>query len=358
MTRTAIVTGGTAGVGRAVVDALIARGCRVGVLARGEERLEELQRVFGRRRLLGVSCDVADAGAVSQAAREIREEFGPPAIWVNAAMLTAYSPFREMPPAEFDAIVGATFLGQVNGTRAALEVMTRGSIVNVGSGLSYRAVPMQSAYVAAKHAINGFTQSLRSELMREGVPIALSLVQLPAINTPQFGWARNRMGREPQPVPPAYQPEVAARAVLRAIDGGHREILVGAPVLKLMLGELVAPWLLDRQFARQGVEMQRSDRPEDEPGGNLDAPVPMPSRARGDFGEGAREGGLILDADRVRAALTLGVPALAFAAGLLSARATRSPPSDRARRPLPAGPRRAADRPMAALPPPPPPIRG
>ena len=354
MTRTAIVTGGTAGVGRAVVDALIERGCRVGVLARGEERLEELQRIFGRHRLLGVSCDVADAGAVIHAAREIRDEFGPPTIWVNAAMLTAYSPFRKMPAAEFDAIVGATFLGQVNGTRAALEVMTRGNVVNVGSGLSYRAVPMQSAYVAAKHAINGFTQSLRSELIREGAPIALSLVQLPAINTPQFGWARNRMEREPQPVPPTYQPEVAARAVLRAIDEGSREIFVGAPVLKLVLGEAAAPWLLDRQLARDGVDMQRSDRPESAPSGNLDAPVPMRSRARGDFGADAREGGLILDADRVRAALVLGVPALAFAAGLLAARATRSRPSEPARRRLPAGPRRGADRPVAALPPPPP----
>ena len=322
MARAAIVAGGTAGVGRAVVDLLIGRGYRVAVLARGEDRLEELQRRFGRDRLLGISCDVADAGAVSHAAREARDEFGPPAVWVNSVMLTSYSRFVEMPPREFDAIVGATFLGTVNGTRAALEVMERGNVVNIGSGLSYRAIPMQSAYVAAKHAINGFTGALRSELIREGRPIALSLVQLPAINTPQFDWSRNRLADKPQPAPPIYQPEVAARAVMQAIDDDSREIFVGKSVLQLVFGDMLAPALLDRFLARRGVEAQQSDRPDPNREGNVDHPVPMRSRSHGTHDAQARGSGLILDADRTRAMAFLGVPLAIFAAGVL-ARGTR-----------------------------------
>ena len=319
----AVVTGGTAGVGRAVVDALIARGHRVGVLARGEDRLEELQRRFGRDRLLGVSCDVGDAGAVTRAAHEIADEFGAPSVWVNAAMLTSYSLFRDMPPEEFDAIVRATFLGQVNGCRAALGVMPRGSLVNVSSGLGYAAVPIQSAYVASKHALNGFTQALHAELIHERHPVALSLVQLPAVNTPQFSWARNRMRAMPQPVPPIFQPEVAACAVTRAIDTGAREIFVGGSTLKLVLGNAAVPWLVDRQGARKGVGMQRSARPKTQggEGGNLDAPVPMSSRARGAFDDRAQDRALILDADRARAAVFLGVPLAIFGAGLLAGRA-------------------------------------
>ena len=318
MSRIAVVTGGTAGVGRAVVDHLIARGYRVGALARGEERLEELQAIHGRDRLLGISCDVGDAGAVMQAAREVRDEFGPPTVWVNDAMLTSFSSFRQMPPEEFEAVVRTTFIGQVNGTRAALEVMERGNIVNISSALSYRAIPMQSAYVASKHAVNGFTQAVRSELMHEGVPIALSLVQLPAVNTPQFDWARNRLEGHPQPAPPIYQPEVAARAVLKAIDEGSREVFVGAPVLKLVFANFMAPWLLDRKFARDGAKMQQIDRPDPNRGGNIGAPVPMPSRAHGSFDGRARSSGLIVDADRTRMAAFLGVPLAAFAAGLLA----------------------------------------
>ena len=317
MGRVAVVTGGTAGVGRAVVDQLIARGYRVGALARGEDRLEELQTIHGRDRVLGISCDVGDAGAVSQAAREVHDEFGPPTVWVNDAMLTSYSPFRQMPSEEFEAIVRATFLGQVNGTRAALAVMERGHIVNIGSALSYRGLPMQSAYVAAKHAINGFTQSLRSELMREGVPITLSLVQLPAVNTPQFDWARNRLPEHPQPAPPVYQPEVAAGAVMKAIDRGNREIFVGVSTMQLVLGNFVMPWFLDRKLARRGAQMQQIDRPDPHRGGNIAAPVPMRSSAHGSFDDRARTSGLVLDADRTRLAAFLGVPLATFAAGML-----------------------------------------
>ena len=322
---TAVVTGGTAGVGRAVVDALIGRGWRVGVLARGEDRLEELQRRFGRDRLLGVSCDVADAGAVRRAAREIAAEFGAPTVWVNAAMLTSYSLFRDMPPEEFETIMRATFLGQVNGDRAALEVMERGNIVNVSSGLGYASLPMQSAYVASKHAINGFTQALRAELMHERVPITLGMVQLPGINTPQFSWARNRMGKMPQPAPPVYQPEVAARAVMRAIDRDAREIFVSASTMKMVLGDFALPWLADRIGARKGVGMQRSSRPKTQgaEGGNIDAPVPMPSRAHGAYDGRARDHALIYDADVARALGFVGLPLAIFGVGLAVGRATR-----------------------------------
>ena len=239
-------------------------------------------------------------------------------------MLTSYSLFRDMPPEEFETVVRATFLGQVNGDRAALEVMDRGNIVNVSSGLGYAAVPMQSAYVAAKHAINGFTQSLRAELLHERRPIAISLVQLPAINTPQFGWARNRMENMPQPAPPIFQPEVAARGVLRAIDEDAREIFVGASTLKMVLGEYAVPWLVDRIAARKGIEAQRSDRPKTQggQGGNLDAPVPMPSRAHGAFDGRAREHALIYDADVARALGFFGVPLAIFGAGMLAGRMT------------------------------------
>ena len=320
---TAVVAGGSAGVGRAVVDMLLARGHRVAVIARGEDRLDELQDRFGRDRLMGISCDAADAAGMSQAAREVRDAFGPVTIWVNSVMLTSYSPFREVPAEEFDAIVGATFLGTVNGTRAALEVMERGAIVNVGSGLSYRAVPMQSAYVAAKHAINGFTSALRSELIREGRPVTLSLVQLPAINTPQFDWSRNRLPEKPQPAPPIFQPEVAARAILRAADRGEREVFVGGSVLQLVFGDMAAPALLDRFLARNGVEAQQSGRPPVNRVGNVDRPVAMASRAHGSHDEDARSSALVVDGDRARAAAFIGVPLVTFALGALIAGARR-----------------------------------
>lgn len=320
---TAIVAGGSAGVGRAVVERLIGRGYRVGVLARGEDRLREMEREFGRTHLRGVVADVADHGAVDAAADEIVEAFGAPTVWVNSAMLTAFSPFSKMPAREFDAIVAATFTGQVNGTRTALRVMDgarEGSIVCIGSGLSYRAVPMQSAYVAAKHAINGFAQSLRSELIAEKSPISLSLVQLPAINTPQFDWARNRLEDHPQPAPPIYQPDVAARAVMKAIDGGNREILVGGSVLQLVFGDMVAPWVLDRMLARDGADMQQTggaDHPDLGP--NTFRPAARHSSAKGTFGDRAKESGIIVDSDVARGMAFLGLPLVTMAAGALGA---------------------------------------
>lgn len=315
----AVVAGGTAGVGRAVVDELVAHGYRVAVMARGQDRLDQLVETLGADRVSGWQCDVADAEAMMELAARIRDDVGRPTVWINAAMLTSFSPFDKVTPEEFDRITAGTYLGQVNGTRAALSVMETGRIVNVGSGLGYRPVPYQAAYVGAKHAINGFTGSLRSELIRQNRPITLSLVQLPAINTPQFDWARNRLEEMPQPAPPIFQPEVAARAVMRAVETGKREYMVGSSVLKLVFGDMILPNWLDRKMSKAGADMQKSGR--DEPGDrpdNLFEPVQdYPSAAHGSFDERAEASGLIVDADLFRKLLFFGVPALTFVLGLL-----------------------------------------
>ena len=316
-TSTAVVIGGSAGVGRAVVDRLVGRGYRVGVLARGEDRLRQMEDELGREWVRGVPCDAADAEAVERAADEVVAAFGAPTVWVNCAMLTIYSPFREMSPAEFEQVMGATFFGQVNGVRAALRVMPEGRVVCIGSALSYRSIPLQSAYCAAKHAINGFVEAVRSELMHDDVPVTLSLVQLPAINTPQFDWAANRMPDHPQPAPPIYQPEVAARAVLKAIDGGNREIMVGAPSAEMILGDFLAPGLLDRILSRKGYEAQAAKDGEAHPvrGPNLFGPADYPSTAHGSFGDRATSRGIAIDGDVARFVAAAAPVLLAGAAG-------------------------------------------
>ena len=324
-TGTAIVIGGSAGIGRAVVERLIGRGYRVGVMARGEDRLRQMEEEFGTDWVKGVSCDAAVDAEVQRATDEIVAAFGAPTVWVNSAMLTAYSPFRQMPAEEFDAIVGATFTGQVNGARAALRVMKEGSLVCIGSGLSYRAIPLQSAYCAAKHAINGFVESLRSELLHDGTPIALSLVQLPAVNTPQFDWAKNRLDAHPQPAPPIYQPDVAAKAVMKAIDGGNREVLVGAPSLQLVFGDMLAPGLMDRFLARKGYDMMKNDDRQQHPsrGPNTFEPADYPSTPYGSFGDRAHDRGIAVDGDFARTVAFAAPVILAVAAGAVGMRMAR-----------------------------------
>lgn len=307
--------------GRAVVARLIEDGYKVGVLARGTARLDELQASYGDR-VLALPCDVSDARAVAHAGAAIEEGLGPISVWVNAAMLTSFSPFPKMEPGEFERIVDTTLIGVVNGTRTALSLMgerNRGRIVNVGSGLAYRSVPYQSAYCASKHAINGFTASIRSELIREGSAITVSLVQLPALNTPQFDWARNRLERKPQPAPPIFQPDVAARAVMRAVREGKREYFVGKSVLQLVFGTMVLPDWLDHKLASSGAEMQKSDA--DEPGGrpdNLHTPVEgVSAEPEGRFGARAMDSAWIVDADRARIAAFSAVPVLALCVGLI-----------------------------------------
>lgn len=322
----AVVAGGSAGIGRATARRLADRGHAVAVLARGQERLDETVADLERRGVeaLGIACDVADGAAVARAHERVSDELGVPLVWVNSAMLTAFSPFAEMDEAEFRRIVEVTFLGQVNGTRAALSGMRRlgrGSIVNIGSGLAYRSVPLQSAYCAAKAAINGFTASVRSELIHAGLDdIRLSLVQLPAVNTPQFDWARSRLPRAPRPAAPVYQPEVAADAVLRAIDEGSRELFVGRSVPGLVLGNMLAPAFFDRKLAEAGWDGQHSDEPQ--PGdraGNLEEASARDVAAHGSWDDEALESGAVVDADALRYAVAGGAGIALFAAGLLTA---------------------------------------
>ncbi|SHE49412.1 Short-chain dehydrogenase [Loktanella atrilutea] len=323
--KVAIIIGGSAGVGRATVDALLDRGYAVGVVARGRMRLDELEQ-------MGVAtygADAGDAGQLDAAADHLVGRLGTPTVWVNCAMATSFSAFKDTPAEDFERVIRTTLMGQVNGTRAALRHMIRGNIVNIGSGLSYRAVPLQSAYCAAKHAINGFTASVRSELIAEDSPIHLSLVQLPAMNTPQFDWARSRLAQQPQPAPPVYTARVAADAVLRAIDTNARELFVGNSVLKLVFGQFLVPNYLDNRMSRDGITGQKSDRPA--PGvqqGNLYEPVDYPTSPAGSYGDRASDSGVIVDADRARKGVFFGLPLLALAAGvaagLAGARANRS----------------------------------
>lgn len=316
----AVVAGGTAGVGRATVDALVAEGYRVGVIARGKERLDELAETHGDR-VMTLSVDVGDAREVTRAASAFEEVLGPVEVWINCAMLTSFSPFEKMAPDEFERIVQTTFIGVVNGTRAALSLMQkrgRGKIVTAGSGLAYRSVPWQSAYCASKHAINGFLSSIRSELIHEGSDITVGVVQLPAINTPQFDWAKNRMENKPQPAPPIYRPEVAARAIMQAVKEGNRELLVGQSVLQLVFGNMVLPEAMDRILASAGTEQQQSERIE--PGNrpdNIRTPVDhIGADAHGSHGDGAKDSGLVVDGDQARMGVFFGLPLVALGLGL------------------------------------------
>ena len=325
----AVVAGGSAGIGRATAELLAEHGMDVAVLARGEERLRDTERALSNRgaRGLGIVCDVSDAEAVMAARRRIVDELGEPDVWVNCAMLTVLGTFDQLDDAEFRAVIDTTFMGQVNGTRAALEGMRprgRGRIVNIGSGLSYRPVPLQSAYCAAKAAINGFTGAVRSELIEAGLEdITLSLVQLPAVNTPQFDWARYKTAVPPRPAAPVYQPEVAARAVWQAVRDGTRELLVGGATVGLVFGDMLAPGALDHKLGRDGRDMQTEpghDRPRED---NLMGPASLRVGARGSWSGEARDKGVVVDADRARAGIFGGGAALAFAAGVLLGAFTR-----------------------------------
>ena len=315
--KSAIVLGGSAGVGHAVVEALIDRGYRVGVVARGQQRLDTMARHFGDR-VATAAADVGDAEALEGAVGSLVGTLGEPEVWVNSAMLTSYSRFEDVPAAEFDKIIETTLLGQVNGTRLALRHLRRGNIVHVGSGLSYQSLPFQAAYCTAKHGINGFVSAVRAELIRERRPIALSVVQLPAVNTPQFDWALNRLEKKPQPAPPIFDPTVAAQAVLQAIDTNARELLVGKAVLQLVFGSFVAPAWLDRKLAKDGASAQKSD--EDEPGGrenNVFTPATYPATSRGRFSDRTRRDAIAIDGDKARIAAFGGLAVASFAAGLL-----------------------------------------
>jgi short-subunit dehydrogenase len=295
------VTGASAGVGRAVVERLARRGAAIGLIARDRERLEstaaEVERLGGKALVLPL--DVADADVVEDAAARLEESFGPVDAWINNAMATVFATVSDTTPEEFRRATEVTYLGYVWGTLAALRRMLprdRGTIVQVGSALAYRSIPLQAPYCAAKHAVHGFTQSLRTELLHQKSKVRVSEVQLPAHNTPQFEWGRAKLPRQPQPVPPIFQPEVAAKAIEHAALHGPRELLVGWPTVKAVVGERIAPGLLDRYLARTGFDSQQTDEPlEGEREGNLFDPVSGAFGAQGRFGDRSKSRSLLLD---------------------------------------------------------------
>ncbi|MEP9381642.1 SDR family oxidoreductase [Nocardioides sp. KR10-350] len=265
--RVIVVTGASAGVGRACARAFADRGDGVALLARGTTGLEAARREVedAGARALVVPLDVADAEAVAAAAERVERELGEIDVWVNAAFVTVFGRFTDVTAEEYRRVTEVTYLGFVNGTRAALARMLprdRGTIVQVGSALSYRSVPLQAAYCGAKHAIRGFHESLRAELRHDRSRVRATMVQLPAVNTPQFIWGLSRMPRQAQPVPPIFQPEVAARAIVYAADHPRqREHWVGRSTVAAILGERAVPALLDRYVARTSVDAQQTDGP-------------------------------------------------------------------------------------------------
>ncbi len=287
--RVVVVTGASAGVGRAVARAFGDQGAKVGLIARTREALEdaarEIERAGGEAMVLPL--DVSDPAAVEKAADEVVARWGRIDVWVNDAMVSVFSPVKEMRPEEYRRVTEVDYLGFVYGTKAALKHMLprdRGHIIQIGSALVYRSIPLQSAYCASKAAIRGFTDSLRCELFHDHSRVKLSMVQLPAVNTPQFDVVRSRLPNHPQPVPPIFQPEVIARAVLYVADHPTRELWVGWSAVKAILGQKLAPGLLDRYLGRMGYSAQQTDQ-RVPPGrkDDVDRPLPGDRGAHGDF---------------------------------------------------------------------------
>ena len=321
-----VVTGASAGVGRAAAVAFARRGARVALVARGESGLEgacaEIDRAGGQAKAF--PADMADAEQAENVAREVESSFGAIDVWVNVAFTSVFAKFIDIEPEEYKRVTEVDYLGYVYGTRAALKRMLRrdrGTIVQVGSALAYRGIPLQSAYCGAKHAIQGFNESLRCELLHEKSNVRVTMVQLPAVNTPQFDWVRSRLDEPAQPVPPIYQPEIAANAVLYA--AGHprrREYWVGGSTAATLLANAVAPGLLDRYLAKTGFSSQQSDRPAPHEPDNLFTPVDgargHDHTAHGSFDEQAKRHSAQLWASQHHGTLAAAVGALAGAATL------------------------------------------
>ncbi|MDR5752887.1 MULTISPECIES: SDR family oxidoreductase [unclassified Caballeronia] len=307
MAKIAVVTGGGAGVGRATAEEFARHGYDVALLSREPERLKHaaacIESTHGVR-VVAVPTDVADARAVEDAATHIEDVLGPIDVWVNVAMATVFAPVSSLTPEEIERGTKVTYLGQVHGMMAALSRMRRrdrGTIVNVGSALGYRSVPLQSIYCGAKFAIRGFTDSLRSEIIHDRLKVHLTMVDLPAVNTPQFEWSVNKMGKRARPVAPIYQPEVAARAIYFAATHRRRQVWVGFSTVKAILANRIAPALIDRYLARSGYSGQLTDEPvrADAPQ-NLFEPVPGDFAAHGRFDGEARRRSWEMFTDRHR----------------------------------------------------------
>jgi NAD(P)-dependent dehydrogenase (short-subunit alcohol dehydrogenase family) len=294
VTETVVITGASAGIGRATAELFGRRGANVVLIARGEDGLHGAASAVEKEggTALAIPADVADFDAVERAAEQAESRFGPIDVWVNVAFTSVFAPFTEIKPEEFRRVTEVSYLGYVHGTMVALARMRprdHGTIVQVGSALGYRAIPLQSAYCGAKHAINGFTESVRCELLHDGSRVRITIAQMPAVNTPQFSWVLSRLPRHPQPVPPIYEPEVAAQGVVFAADHpGRKEHWVGASTVGTIMAQKFAAPVLDRYLARTGYDSQQTKERAD-PGqpNNLWQPVDRPpgsdQGAHGDF---------------------------------------------------------------------------
>lgn len=321
-----VITGASAGLGRAVAREFGQRGARVGLIARGIDGLEAAKREIEAAggSALALPLDVSEANAIENAAGAVEEEFGPIDIWVNNAMASVFSPVKEMKAEEYRRVTEVTYLGVVYGTLAALKRMlprNRGTIVQVGSALVYRSIPLQSAYCAAKHAIAGFTDSLRCELIHDKSDVRVTMVQMPALNTPQFSWVKSRLKHKAQPVPPIFQPEVGARAIYWAAHHSRREIYAGWPTVEAIVGNKLAPGLLDRYLGKTGFASQQTSEPEDpNRPDNLWKPVEGDHGAHGTFDEQAHQRSWEVQASLGRRWIGAGLGIVAAACLLIATR--------------------------------------
>ncbi len=322
--RVVVVTGASAGHGRAIAHAFADRGEAVALLARNREGLDAAAREVRDRggRPLVVPVDVADSDAVEAAADQVENELGPIDVWVNNAMAAVFAPFLEITPQEFERAVDVTFLGSVNGARAALRRMTErdaGHLIQIGSSLAFRGIPLQSAYCASKHALNGFYDSIRAELLHDRSKVQVTSVHMPAMNTPQFRLGLAKMPKKAQPVPPIYQPEVAARAVVWASEHRRREIWVGASTVGTILGSRVATGLLDHYLGRTGYSGQQTSEPADPDAPNyLFSPIPGDHGTHGPFDDRSHRRSVQLPLSLHRRAV--GAGAAAVLAGIVLGR--------------------------------------
>lgn len=322
-----VVTGASAGLGRAIARRFAQQGAQLGLIARGADGLrgarQEVERLGGEA--IALPVDVADAEQVDQAATAIEERFGPIDLWINNAMVSVFAPFLAVTPEEFKRVTEVTYLGYVYGTMSALSRMVprdRGVIVQVGSALAYRAIPLQSAYCGAKHAIEGFSESVRTELLHVGSRVHITSVHMPALNTPQFGWSRAKLPKDPQPVPPIYQPEVGAEAVYFAAYARRREVRCGFSTNVVIAGNKLAPALGDWYLAKTGYQAQMTDRPvAADRRDNLFEPVPGDHGAHGPFDRQAKRTSWQLWATKHRGLLASAAALLG--AGLVTASALR-----------------------------------
>lgn len=289
-----VVTGASAGVGRAIVREFAKHGASIGLLARSRDGLEGAKREVEEAgcRAIAIPTDMSDPQQVEESADTVTRELGPIDVWVNVAMVTVLSPAVDMTPEDYQRVTNVSYLGYVYGTLAAVRRMkerNKGKIIQVGSALAYRSIPLQSAYCGAKHAIQGFTDSLRSELIHDGSNIDITTLQLPAVNTPQFTWAKSRMPHHPQPVPPIYQPEVIARAAYWAAHHRRRELWIGFPAVKAIIGQMLMPGFADHYLAWTGYRAQQTDQPVDpHRRNNLYEPLPGDFGAHGEFDSKSR----------------------------------------------------------------------